>query len=201
VITAILTGTVVDDGGGICQCGFQWGPTIAFGNTTGTQPLVSGDVLTLTIAGLMPLAIYYYRIFAQSAIGVTYGNTLAIATPWGVVPNLTGVVTNPATGVTENAATLNGLIANDYGSPCTVWFEYGLTSAYGAKTTDQYGKLTGESFYARIGVGEGKVVHFRAVASNRYGMVHGSDMSFSSLSSLGPVGFVSEEDLLLGWEE
>lgn len=206
--TAILYGTLVDDGGETCTCGFQWGLTVALGTTTGTQSLTTGGTITQTINGLAPLTIYYYRAFATNSSGTTYGATLAFATPsgggggspiYGV--NYTSVATLGATSIRESGAVLNGLLVNDNGSPCTVWFEYGLTSAYGTKSVDQYGKLTGETFYTSIGMGEGKAIHYRAVATNRHGTVYGSDMSFSSLSSLGPVGFASLEDLLLAEED
>jgi len=57
----------------------------------------------------------------------------------------------------------------------------------------QDGFFTGDDFYANItDVGEGSVYHFRAQFRGSP-IVSGSDMTFSTLSSLGPVTMVSEE--------
>jgi hypothetical protein len=121
----------------------------------------------------------------------------------GGVPtvNLTAVVTNPATFIHETSGTLNGTLVSDDGSPCTVWFEYGITSSYGSTSQKLEGKTTGNTFSLSISCGTGKVIHYRAVASNAKGTVYGSDMNLSSLSFLGPVTMVGDEDLFIGDEE
>ena len=50
VRAAVLEGTLVDDGGEACDCCFEWGETVAYGNTTPVQqagPLVENEDFTL----------------------------------------------------------------------------------------------------------------------------------------------------------
>ena len=203
--TAILTGVLVDDGGEVCTCGFQWGLTALYGNVTGTQLLITGEVLLQTLLGLLPLTNYFYRAFATNSVGTAYGAGLGFSTPPGPGPplgtNFTEVITLAATDIRETSATINGLLANDDRYVCSVWFEWGSTSAYGSKTPEQPGATTGTAFSAGITCGEGKAIHFRAVAFNVKGAVYGSDMSFGSLSYLGPVTAALLEDMIMDQED
>ena len=121
--------------------------------------------------------------------------------PWPPLPPtppppiiVTAIVgTLPATNIAENHATLNGVLTNSLAKYGEVRFQYGTTSAYGMNTPWQDGFFTGDDFYANIvNVGEGSVYHFRAQFRGSP-IVSGSDMTFSTLSSLGPVTMVSEE--------
>ena len=103
------------------------------------------------------------------------------------------VSTLPATNIAENHATLNGVLTDSLARYGEVRFQYGVTSAYGMNTPWQDGFFTGDDFYANItDVGEGSAYHFRAQFRGSP-IVSGSDMTFSTLSSLGPVTMVSEE--------
>jgi len=205
--TAVLYGTLLDDGVENCACGFEWGLTLTLDNLTPTQTLETGDTISQTITGLLPMTTYYYRAFATNSIATVYGDIKAFATPSGAGGgggvgggpygvNNTQVATMPATEIREVSAVLNGILSNDDGYPCAVWFEYGATTQYGSKTTQQDGKVTGDPFFAAVGMGEGKVLHFRAVAYNQKGIVYGADATFSSLSYLGPPVYAVLEDLM-----
>jgi len=81
-------------------------------------------------------------------------------------------------------ATLNGLLVDDGGEPCSVRFEYGNTVAYGLTTPWQIGMVAGDTFSAIItDLGSNTVIHFRAVARNSFGTVYGSDMVFTTLNA------------------
>ena len=118
--------------------------------------------------------------------------------PWPPPPPPPPIVTAevstlPATNIAENHATLNGVLTDSLARYGEVRFQYGVTSAYGMNTPWQDGFFTGDDFYANIvNVGEGSVYHFRAQFRGSP-IVSGSDMTFSTLSSLGPVTMVSEE--------
>ncbi|MBA7642400.1 hypothetical protein ES703_50093 [subsurface metagenome] len=95
-LSATLNGTLDDDGGEACDCGFEWGETVAYGNTTPTQSRTTGQTFTQGISGLNPGQTYHFRAFATNAAGTSYGadrtfRTL-VATP--------SVTTDPATEVT-----------------------------------------------------------------------------------------------------
>lgn len=91
-------------------------------------------------------------------------------------------------------ATLNGLLEYDGGLTCRVRFEWGGTSNYGAETPWQGGFTSGMTFSTTIyNLAEGRAYHFRAVAMNAVGIFYGNDMTFTTLSPLGPVTLIPEE--------
>lgn len=75
-ISATLNGTLLNDGvsGFPCPCGFQWGLTVAYGNTTPTQNRLMGQTFAQPITSLTPGATYHFRAFATNAYGTTYGD-------------------------------------------------------------------------------------------------------------------------------
>ena len=68
-----LNGTLDDDGGEACDCGFEWGETIAYGNTTPTQSRTTGQTFSQVISGLSPNVTYHFRAFATNSAGTGYG--------------------------------------------------------------------------------------------------------------------------------
>lgn len=95
-------------------------------------------------------------------------------------------------------ATLNGLLTDDGGEACDVWFEYGTDTGYGTSTSVQSGFITGQSFSAVVtGLLPGTVYHYRAAARNSYGTSYGSDMSFVTPALVLPAtGFTFEDPCL-----
>lgn len=93
------------------------------------------------------------------------------------------VTTLDATGIAEDRATLNGRLMEDLGTPCDVYFEYGLTTAYGMRTPVQTSRYKGGYFEATIGpLASGQAFHYRAVAGARGDKVYGTDKVLSTLS-------------------
>ena len=70
---ATLNGTLDDDGGEACDCGFEWGETDAYGNTTPTQSRTTGQTFAQQITGLEPGETYHFRAFATNSAGTGYG--------------------------------------------------------------------------------------------------------------------------------
>ena len=94
------------------------------------------------------------------------------------------VSTLSATAVTTNSATLNGTV-NPNGSPTTAWFQWGTTTNYGNLTsvTDLGSGTTALPLSAPLaGLTLGVTYHFRVAATNDYGLVYGSDQSFTTES-------------------
>lgn len=80
-------------------------------------------------------------------------------------------------------ARLNGTVLEDEGmdpADYYVYFQWGLTTAYGNNTTAQYGIEQGDSFYADIsGLDADKTYHYRAVLVTDCGeTMYGEDMRF-----------------------
>jgi len=69
-----LNGTLDDDGGfPDVLCGFEWGKTDAYGNTTPTEKKVTGETFSQTITGLSPNTVYHFRALADNK-GTAYGS-------------------------------------------------------------------------------------------------------------------------------
>lgn len=178
--TAILNGTVLDDGGLPCEARFQYGYTPALGiNTLWRNGLRTGDTFREYIAGLRGGVLVYFRAQVRNAIGTTTGLTLSFIT----IPRDPIVVTSPATNISTTIATLNGLLVEDMGQGCEIRFEYGGTKSYGQETPWLSGFVTGDTFSQDIwGLSPGETCHCRAVARNRRGLGYGADVTFSTRS-------------------
>ncbi|MBA7635142.1 hypothetical protein ES703_42743 [subsurface metagenome] len=139
--SATLNGTLVDDGGEPCGCGFEWGETEEYGETTPPQSKTTGQDFSQAISGLSPGTTYHFRAFATNSAGTSYGDDRSFTT-LVAIPTVT---TEPATDVVQKLATLSGTLDSDGGEDCQVRFQYGLTDAYGTDTEWQPGKVTGDS--------------------------------------------------------
>ena len=80
---ATLNGTLDDDGGVACDCGFDWGETVGYGNTTPTQSKTTGQTFAQTISGLTPGKTYHFRAFATNPAGTAVGSDRILTTPGG----------------------------------------------------------------------------------------------------------------------
>ncbi|MBA7558434.1 hypothetical protein ES708_00037 [subsurface metagenome] len=189
--TATFNGTLVDDGHEPCVCGFEWGETIAYGNTTPTESRTTGQTFSQGISGLLPGHTYHFRAFATNSAGTSYGAdrtfTIPLATPT--------ITTDAATGLGAMAATLNGTLDNDGGEACDCSFEWGLDTGYGTTTPIQ-SKTTGQPFSQVIhGLFPGTTYHFRAFAANSVGMSYGADRSFTTALVIRKAFALAREEL------
>ena len=113
--TATLNGTVTANNAATTVT-FQWGPTVAYGNTTGATPgSVTGMTGTAVLANLTGLTInstYHFRCVGVNSAGTTYGLDQTFATNC-VAPVIT---------ITGAAATCSGTAGYVYAT------EAGMTS-------------------------------------------------------------------------
>ena len=144
----------------------------------GYQNLNVGDVLSQSIAGLIPSTTYYYRARAYDASG-TSGNSNVESVTTLPPTGFPIVITNPATLITGHSATLNGTV-DPHASSTTVYFQYGTTTSYGSRTPDQI--KTGNTYQnvaANIsGLTAHTTYHFRIVGTNTVGTRYGTDKTF-----------------------
>ncbi len=177
---ATLNGTLDADGGETCVCGFEWGETDAYGNTTPTQSRTTGQLFAQTITGLGLGKTYHFRAFATNPAGTSYGSDETFTVPFEI-PTVT---TDPVTAVGQTSATLNGELADDGGEACDCGFEYGETTDYGTETPTE-SKTSGETFSQPItGLAPNKTYHFRAIATNSAGTGNGADRSLTTNPAL-----------------
>jgi formylglycine-generating enzyme required for sulfatase activity len=176
---ATLNGTV-NPNGWPTTAWFQWGDTTNYGNLTSVTNLGSGITalpLSVPIAGLTLNVTYHFRIAATNDNGLAYGNDQSFTT--SLSPTVT---TLPVTDVSTNNATLNGMV-NPNGWPTTAWFQWGATTNYGNLTPVAdlgSGTTTLPSSAQLASLTPSVTYHFRVAATNDYGLVYGSDQSFTT---------------------
>ncbi len=188
---ATSNGTLDDDAGEACDCGFEWGETDAYGNTTPTQSKVTGETFSQVISGLDPGQTYHFRAFATSWDRTSYGADRTFTT-LAAAPTVT---TDPASALSAIAATINGTLDEDGSLACVCGFEWGLDTGYGT-TTPTESKTTGETFSQVIGgLSPGTTYHFRAIATNALGTSNGADRSFATAQVISKAYALARREL------
>lgn len=164
---------------------FEYGTTQSLGQTTAAQTLGAGSSaqnIAGYISNLSQNTTYYFRAVAQNNYGTSRGSILSFTTnSGGVTPGgAPTVLTNPASGVYETSATLNGQV-NPNGANTSYWFEYGTNQSLG-RTTNMQNAGTGTALISIAssvsGLAQNTTYYFRAVAQNSYGTSYGSILSF-----------------------
>jgi hypothetical protein len=139
--------------------------------------------VSLLVSGLSPKTTYHFQLVAKNTAGEIKGSDQSFTTSGGPV-----ATTGEATGVTETAATLAGLV-NPQSQQTNYHFNYGTTAVYGQKTTE---KDAGKGI-SNIGVSEqltglaaGTTYHFQLVAQNAGGTSTGADHVFTTAPTPPP---------------
>ncbi len=179
---ATLQGNLTSLGGyATCDVWFQYGETLAYelGDTTHVPKTVTGT-FTDTLSGLDPVTLYHFRAAASNGDpgSPVYGSDATFTTGSPSAPTMT---TGAATGVQTTSVQLNGTVTSDGGAPpVTVWFKYGLTTAYELGTTPTAaGLYTGGTFYYGLGsLTPNTTYHYQAVGQNSLGIGYGNDQTF-----------------------
>ena len=127
---------------------------------------------------------------ASNAFGVPYASFQFVANdgmydspPATVVINVHGapfVITQPATLITDSGAVLNGTVTPNF--PSVAWFEWGATISYGNQTEPLSlgdGVSVVRLTNALNGLLPYQTYHYRLVASNSAGLVHGNPRVFA----------------------
>jgi N-acetylneuraminic acid mutarotase len=195
--SATLNGTV-NPNGSSTSVYFQYGPTTTYGATTSSRSYSGNTIraVNANITGLTANTTYHFRIVATNSYGTRYGSDRTFTTLSSTGPPV--VITNAATLIASFSATLDGSV-DPHGLTTTVHFEYGTTTAYGQTTVNQ--SKSGNTFQnvaANISsLAASTLYHFRIVATNSAGTVHGSDRTFTTLSATGPpVGITNPATLI-----
>ena len=160
---------------------FQDGTTTSYGLTTAPQSKTGNTYqnVTANISGLTASTTYHVRIVATNSAGTRYGSDRTFRTLSATGPPV--VITNQATNIVTNSATLNGSV-NPHGLTTTVYFQDGTTTSYGHTSASQ--SKTGNVYQnvsANIsGLTALTTYHFRIVGTNNGGTTYGSDGTFTT---------------------
>lgn len=157
---------------------FNYGTGPDCGMGTPAQPFSSAGTVTAQLSGLTADTTYYFQAVAQTPGGSkVFGKTATFKT--SPVPKAS-VSTDPATGVTDSSATLNGNLDN-LGNAVSLqaWFEYGTTADFGNVTVVRTFNSP-VPFSSAIPVLPGATYFYRAVAANP--VTGGSPVSGTTLS-------------------
>lgn len=73
-VNATLNGTLDDDGGEACTCGFEYGQTTDYGTTTDTESKETGETFSQNIRNLKGRTVYHFRAIATNSAGTSHGS-------------------------------------------------------------------------------------------------------------------------------
>jgi len=131
--------------------------------------------------------IYIHDTWDYSDHQMTWGGSYSGMQHYGVTviqpdsPTAPSVTTNDASGITSNAANLNGNLGNLGTAPTgNVSFEWGKTVSYGNTTTPESKNTTGAFSFALGSLSPNTTYHFRAKAIGD-GTSYGLDKSFCTV--------------------
>lgn len=163
---------------------FEFGPTPSYGFNVSAGQLNGTSVVLIAnvLSGLTPATTYHYRIKAQNGYGVAYGSDEVFTTL--PADSLPVAITNGASGITSNGATMYGLY-NPNGHSCTIGIEWGLTTSYGSFSSTGGGSgfnyiMDQATIYA---FPPNTVVHYRAFLIYSGGTIYGADSTFTTLGA------------------
>ncbi|MBI5777889.1 MAG: putative Ig domain-containing protein [Planctomycetes bacterium] len=131
-----------------------------------------------------------YGLYDDEAITITVNN----------VPASPTVTTEPATGVDINMATLNGTV-NPNELATTAYFEWGISTTYGATTTVQaLGSGTTILNVAQVitGLEHNSIYYYRMVADNSVGTSYGINRTFTTATNTNWAMIVGGETHSMG---
>ncbi len=180
--SAVLRGELTDLGGDdSCKVWFKYGETASYGYTTQKLTLYEEGIFSIAITNLKPDTTYHFKAVARNSKKTSYGNDLTFHTP-AEIPE---VITQQATNIGYNEATLNGYLNRVGAQNCQVWFVYDTTFHENwqdyAYSTPVIQKTSPSQFYYTIsGLTVNTTYHFRAIASNIAGTSVGEDLTFTT---------------------
>lgn len=168
---------------------FEYGKTTQLGNTSVFSSVGDGSIkipVSISLADLLPLTTYYFRLNAQNQFGTINGSILNFKTLGPASSAVPTIVSQNATSVSTSTATLQGKVTPN-GAETDYWFEYSTDSLFGSvllNTTDTItlpANANTTSVKADISGLDSKTnYYFRLVGQNSQGTVRGDRVTFKT---------------------
>ena len=189
--TATFSGTINPEGFDGTTWLFEYSKTGLDGSwvPVGTPQSVSGtsDVdVEATATGLEPNSTYRVRLVVAKGFGAGTGTSPEVI--FVTDPAAPDVTTLADRGASDDATTLAGTV-NPNNSPTRYWFEYGTSTAYGARVPvpdrDIGDGATEQTVLERIdGLLPLTTYHYRLVAESSVGRTEGEDLKFTTRATV-----------------
>lgn len=184
--SAVLNGRV-NPNGGSTHYWFVWGPTTAYGSTTGHPSAGSGTssvAVHVGIGPLLPGTRYHYRLIAQNASGTTTGADHSFKTTGHALP---GVATGAATNISAHGATVNGTVLPN-GQTTTWSFQWGTGGFF---STTASGIVAGGSGPTNVsqtipGLAAGTTYQYRLLGAHPGFTNYGAFQTFTTFPLVRP---------------
>ena len=198
-ISATLNGVVNPNGSEVTECKLEYGTTLPSASSVPCTPAPgagTGNVAVAgAISGLTEKTTYHFRVIAKNTAGTSEGAEAEFKTA-SSTPVKPTVKTEPASSVTANSATLNGLVNPNGFEVTECKLEYGTTlpSASSVPCTPAPGAGTGNVAVAGAisGLTENTTYQFRVIAKNTAGTSEGAAAEFKTKTATGPVTVASD---------
>ncbi len=171
---------LANPGGSPTSVWFEWGTSLAYGNTTPSQFVgAESNFVTFSnvLIGLVSKTDYHFRTRASNAFGFFAG----VDKIFNLNAQLPLVTTLAADPLSYTSARLKGQ-ANPHNWPTAAWFEWGTTTNYGNSVGMQdIGQGSSASYLNGVldGLATGPIYHYRLVATNAFGLVYGADQTIN----------------------
>jgi len=183
--TAATVGGTVDPNGRSTGWWIEYGTSTAYGSRTDTQSAGSGSSAvnaSVRLTGLRAGDTYHFRLVAANDLGTTRGADRSFRTDLAPAVSTGGV-----DSITVSSARVSGSV-DPQGRGTVAWFEYGTSTALGARTGDQdagFGTRSTRVSAQLGGLQPGTRYYYRAAARSDAGTVVGKTRSFTT--SAGPL--------------
>ena len=183
--TSATVGGSVDPNGSSTGWWVEYGTSTSYGSRTDTQSAGAGAnpvAVSLRLTGLHAGVTYHFRLVASNSVGTTRGGDKSFRTDLAPTVSTGGV-----DAVSVSSARLHGSV-NPRGRSTAAWFEYGTTTALGARTPDQdagFGTRSRGITAQLGGLQPATRYYYRVGARSDAGTVVGRTRSFTT--SAGPL--------------
>jgi lysophospholipase L1-like esterase len=189
--TSVTLNADVNPNGDPTTCYFEYGlASVGYDSKSVVFDAGSGyysQRISTNLTGLKPSSTYNYRMVAQNSRGTKESGNAQFTTSQASSPYAS---TLDANNVTRSDATLNAII-NPYGFSVSYYFEYGVSTAYGAQTKAYDLPASNDEQSVSVTIGEldkETTYHFRVVVKYNSSVIDGGDRSLITESGGGGGG-------------